>query len=259
MRLDVYLVEAGYVRSRARAKELIEGGHVTFHGEIISKASFAVSEGEHDVTVNDELPYVSRGGLKLAHALEVFEIDVLGMHALDIGASTGGFTDCLLQHGAASVCAVDAGQGQLVEKLKNDPRVHSFERMNARELTADSVGGRFDMIVMDVSFISATYILPRFPLLLQEGASAVVLIKPQFEVGRSMLGKGGIVRDRVAHKAAIERVCNSAKSLGMTPIGLTVSPVEGGDGNREFLIRLINSASDSREITLERIESVTRL
>lgn len=258
MRLDVYLAESGKARSRARAKELIDSGCVTVDGRVVTKPSFDLSVGEHDVTVFDELPYVSRGGLKLEAALKCFEMDVSGMRALDIGASTGGFTDCLLQLGATSVCAVDAGQGQLVEKLKNDPRVRSFERMNARELKPLDVGGRFDLIVMDVSFISATYILPRFSELLEPMGEAVVLIKPQFEVGRAMLGKGGIVRDPAAHRVAIDRVFEAARASGLTPIGLTVSPVEGGDGNREFLVRLINSMHDTRKISHEAVMRVVR-
>ena len=258
MRLDVYLVEAGHAKSRVRAKELIEGGKVVFDGRVVKKASFAVCEGEHSVTVTEELPYVSRGGLKLEAALDAFSIDASNKVALDIGASTGGFTDCLLQRGAAYVSAVDAGQGQLDAKLCQDPRVRSYEHMNARELTPDAVGGTFDLIVMDVSFISAGYILPRFSALLRADGEAVVLIKPQFEVGRALLGKGGVVRDPSAHKAAILRVMESAEASGLTAVGLIASPIEGGDGNREFLIRLVHRQSTSRTISPELIEKVIR-
>jgi 23S rRNA (cytidine1920-2'-O)/16S rRNA (cytidine1409-2'-O)-methyltransferase len=183
----------------------------------------------------------------------------VGKHALDIGASTGGFTDCLLQGGAVSVCAVDAGGGQLVERLVTDPRVTSLEHTNARDLSLEMIGGaRVDLIVMDVSFISATYILPRFSELLEPAGEAVVLIKPQFEVGRAFLGKGGVVRDPAAHRAAIDRVFDAARTAGQTPIGLIPSPIEGGDGNREFLVRLVNSASDARELTPEAITRVIR-
>lgn len=259
MRFDVYLVEMGCAKSRVRAKELIEGGKVTLDGRTVTKASFAVADGAHTVEVTEELPYVSRGGLKLEAALHAFSIHVDGANALDVGASTGGFTDCLLQHGAASVCAVDAGQGQLDAKLCQDARVRSYEHMNARELMPEMVGGvRFDLIVMDVSFISATYILPRFPALLREGGDAVVLIKPQFEVGRALLGKGGVVRDPAAHKAAILRVVEAAETSGLTAIGLIASPIEGGDGNREFLIRLVHRDTDLCAITPESIERVIR-
>lgn len=258
MRLDLYLAQTGKARSRARAKELIDCGCVTVDGRVVTKPSYDLDGSEHDVTVFDELPYVSRGGLKLEAALKSFEIDVADKRALDIGASTGGFTDCLLQHGASSVCAVDAGQGQLVERLRSDPRVRSFERMNARELTTADVGGRFDLIVMDVSFISATYILPRFSELLEPAGEAVVLIKPQFEVGRALLGKGGVVRDPAAHRAAIDRVFESARTSGLSPIGLTASPIEGGDGNREFLVWLVNSENDARALSPEAVTRVIR-
>ena len=258
MRLDVYLAETGKARSRARAKELIDGGCVTVDGRVVTKPSYDLGDAEHEIIVLDELAYVSRGGLKLEAALKCFGMDVFGKRALDIGASTGGFTDCLLQFGASSVCAVDAGQGQLAPKLINDARVRSFERMNARELTSDDMGGRFDLIVMDVSFISATYILPRFSELLEPAGEAVVLIKPQFEVGRAFLGKGGVVRDPAAHRAAIDRVFDAARTAGQTPIGLIPSPIEGGDGNREFLVRLVNSANDARELSPEAITRVIR-
>ncbi len=215
---------------------------MTLDGKTVTKASFAVSEGCHTVEVNNMLPYVSRGGLKLEGALKAFEVEVSGKSALDIGASTGGFTDCLLQHGAKTVCAVDSGCDQLAERIRSDPRVRSFEGINARALTLEAVSAEpFELIVMDVSFISATYIIPRFPHLLCDGGDAIVLIKPQFEVGRSMLGKGGIVKDRRAHKQAIERVFESAMQVGMAPIALTDSPIQGGDGNREFSVHLKNN------------------
>ena len=257
MRLDVFLVENGYVRSRARAKVLIEGGFVTLDGKPATKASSVVSDGAHEVRVLDELPYVSRGGLKLEAALDAFGIDVADMAALDIGASTGGFTDCLLQRGAATVCAVDAGQGQLAEKLRADKRVSSFEHMNARDLTLEAVGGKpFDLIVMDVSFISATYILPCFPVLMKPEASAVVLIKPQFEVGRALLGKGGIVRDRAAHRLAVQRVIDAGLAAGLLPIGLIPSPVEGGDGNREFLVHFSKIANTDSMLTTVQLDHI---
>lgn len=251
------MTEGGYVQSRQRARTLIESGCVTVDGRVISKPAFPISDGEHAVEVRDEIGYVGRGGLKLAAALEAFGIDVKGVFALDIGASTGGFTDCLLQRGAASVCAVDAGAGQLAEKLIHDARVCSLEHTNARDLTLDDIGGRHaDLAVMDVSFISATYILPRIAALLTPNGDAVILIKPQFEVGREMIGKGGIVKERRAHRYAIERVLASGRALGLAPIGLIPSPITGGDGNREFLVHFTRRAG-VREITDADIARVT--
>ncbi len=239
MRADSYLTAQGYAPSRQRAKTLIESGNVTVDGRTLRKPAEEIDETRaHTVAVNDTQKYVGRGGYKLEGALDAFGIDVSGVFALDIGASTGGFTDCLLQRGAARVVAVDAGAGQLAKKLCEDSRVRSIEHFNAREIKTDTVGGRVDLIVMDVSFISATYILPRFfDLLLPEG-EAICLVKPQFEVGRAMLGKGGIVKDPAAHRFAIERVATCAVQSGLLPIGLIPSPISGGDGNREFLIRL---------------------
>ncbi len=239
MRADVYLTENGYAPSRGRARLMIESGSVTVDGVPVKKPAQEISDGAHTVVVEDPLAYVSRGGLKLEGALDAFGIDVQGLTALDVGASTGGFTDCLLQRGAARVHAIDAGERQLAKKLCKDARVISREHLNARELTPADVGGeRIDLIVMDVSFISATYIIPRFPVLLGDGGEAIILVKPQFEVGKAMLGKGGIVKEPAAHRYAIERVCECATAVGLLPVGLIPSPITGGDGNREFLLRL---------------------
>lgn len=235
MRLDLFLSENGYAQSRQRAKSMIEGGEVEIDGVVVKKPSFAVSDGEHTVKVRDPLIYVSRGGLKLEAALDAFSVDPTGLCALDIGASTGGFTDCLLQRGASKVYAVDAGEKQLAKKLCEDERVISFEHMNARSMTVADIGSTVDLAVMDVSFISATYIIPRIPALLGGEGTLIALIKPQFEVGRAMLGKGGIVKDPAAHLAAILRVFECAEQYGFSMTGLIVSPIEGGDGNREFL------------------------
>lgn len=237
MRADLFLSENGYVQSRQRAKELILGGCVEIDGKVISKPSLDIPDGEHAVSVRDALRYVGRGGLKLEAALDAFEIDVSGMVGLDVGASTGGFTDCLLQRGADLVWAVDSGSGQLAPKLLADSRVRSMEKMNARELTLrhlDGVG--VDIVVMDVSFISATYLLPLFPSWMKESGHAVCLIKPQFEVGRAMIGKGGIVKDPKAHRLAVDRVLESGREAGMISRGVIPSPIRGGDGNREFLV-----------------------
>ncbi len=236
MRLDLYLTENGYAPSRQRAKSMIESGAVEIDGATVTKPSFSVTCGEHSVSVKDPLIYVSRGGLKLEAALDAFSVDPQGLVALDIGASTGGFTDCLLQRGALRVYAVDAGEKQLAKKLLDDPRVVSYEHLNARALTPEQIGGNtVDLAVMDVSFISSTYIIPRIPALLGGKGCFISLIKPQFEVGRGMLGKGGIVKDPAAHLAAITRVYDCAVSCGFSLFGLILSPIKGGDGNREFL------------------------
>ena len=258
MRADLYLVEQGYVQSRQRARNLIESGCVTIDGKTVRKPALAVSDGAHEVVVRDELRYVGRGGLKLEAALDRFGLDVTGKRALDVGASTGGFTDCLLQRGAQSVCAVDAGVGQLAPSLLSDPRVTSLEHKNARELTLEEIGGICaDLIVMDVSFISATYILPQFPSLLAPNGDAVILIKPLFEVGRAMLGKGGIVKDPRAHRAAVERVIGAGEALGLSAVDLLPSPITGGDGNREFLIHFTHREKCERRVTEATLLAVT--
>ena len=257
MRADVYLASNGYAASRQQAKRTIEDGGVTVDGKTVKKASEEISEGEHVVVVQNTLAYVGRGGLKLEAALDAFGLDVNTKNALDIGASTGGFTDCLLQRGATQVCAVDSGAGQLAALLRTDSRVRCMENCNARYLTAEEIGGRVDLIVMDVSFISATLILPRFPDLLKEDGAAICLIKPQFEVGKTMIGKGGIVKDRKAHRIAIDRVLETGRAVGLSPIGLIPSPIVGGDGNREFLVWFVRRSNDMREVTDEDIRRVT--
>lgn len=257
MRADVYLTENGYASSRQRAKNLIEGKNVLVDGVVLTKPSQQI-EGEHTVVIQNDLPYVSRGGLKLKAALDAFAIDPRGAVAIDIGASTGGFTDCLLQGGAKRVYAVDSGVGQLAKEIEQDVRVVSLEHTNARDLALDAVGGTpVDLIVMDVSFISATYLIPKFSGLLCQNGSAVCLIKPQFEVGKALLGKGGIVKDKRAHRAAIERVLDASVASGLTPVQLIASPIEGGDGNREFLVHLINRADGAGCLSASRITEVS--
>lgn len=258
MRADVFLTEKGYVSSRKKAQTLITEGKIIIDGCVLQKAAQQIGDGDHTVEIahSTETKYVGRGGLKLEAALDAFLIDAKGKTALDIGASTGGFTDCLLQRGARKVYAVDAGVGQLAKDLLSNPAVVSIEKMNARNLALEHIeGNRVDLIVMDVSFISATYIIPRFPELMAEGAEAVCLVKPQFEVGRAMIGKGGIVRDSTAHAEAIKRVCTCAESVGLYPTALIPSPIFGGDGNREFLLHL--TRSDVKTITDEKILQVT--
>lgn len=232
MRLDVYLAENGYAESRERAKRLIEAGAVLVDGKMACKASQAVSV-EPTISVREER-FVSRGGEKLEAALRVFEIDVQGKTALDIGASTGGFTDCLLQHGAAHVVAVDAGTGQLHPRLAADARVRNIEKYNARELSVADVGVA-ELVVMDVSFISQTYILPRVPAVLRDGGTLITLIKPQFEAGRAALNRKGLVRNPRDRVRAVRRVLLSAAEEGLCCVGLAPSPIRGGDGNEEYL------------------------
>lgn len=261
MRADLFLTEGGYAPSRKKAQILIEEGKVTIDGCIIKKASMQIDDGDHIVSIeqSEEIRYVGRGGLKLEAALKAFGINVYGKTALDVGASTGGFTDCLLQHGVQKVYAVDAGVGQLASTLLANPSVVSIEKLNARNLSPEHIDGtHVDLIVMDVSFISATYIIPQFSALMSENAEVVCLVKPQFEVGRAMIGKGGIVRDRAAHCDAIRRVCTCAKSVGLSPIALIPSPIEGGDGNREFLLHLVRK-DDCETLTDKQIFEVTTM
>ncbi|MBE6634252.1 MAG: TlyA family RNA methyltransferase [Ruminococcaceae bacterium] len=257
MRADVYLTVNGHTESRQKARRLIEEGLVTVDGKKLRKPSEEIREGAHAVEVGELYAFVGRGGCKLEAALNAFRIDVTGLSAIDIGASTGGFTDCLLQRGAARVWAVDSGEGQLAPRLQSDARVVSMERCNARYLTVEDIGQVTDLIVMDVSFISATYLIPLFPSLLGNGGEAVCLIKPQFEVGKQAIGKGGIVKDRRDHRMAVCRVLDAARAAGMKPVGLIPSPITGGDGNREFLVHLVRGDSQRLELTNDQILSVT--
>ena len=235
MRADLYLVENGYVKSRTAARKYIEEGKALLDGKVISKPSQDVSEGNHVVEILERERYVRRGGLKLEGALRAFDIDVRGMRAADIGASTGGFTDCLLQSGAAHVYAIDSGRDQLDPDLVLDERVSCMEGVNARYLTPEHIGGCVDIVVMDVSFISQTLILPCVASLLRDGGIYVGLIKPQFEAGRSALDKHGIVKNALHRRAAVERVLDAAWEQGLCLRGLIRSPIEGGDGNVEYL------------------------
>jgi 23S rRNA (cytidine1920-2'-O)/16S rRNA (cytidine1409-2'-O)-methyltransferase len=242
-RLDKLLVDRGLVRSRERAQALILAGKVLVDEQKLEKAGAQVAEDCAIRLLGEDLKYVSRGGLKLERALEHWKIDVTGRPCLDVGASTGGFTDCLLQHGAARVIAVDTGYGQLDFKLRQDSRVRLVEKTNARFLTRESLGEIVDFIVMDVSFISASLVLPAvvgaaFPRSTGErqGRQIVVLVKPQFESGREFVGKGGIVRDPAAQNAAVGKVRHSLLALGVKSAEFIESPILGAEGNREFLL-----------------------
>lgn len=237
-RLDKLLVDRGLTASRERARALILAGQVVVGEHAVDKAGMKVEIDAAIRLKGEDLPFVSRGGLKLEHALATFAIDVSGRTAIDVGASTGGFTDCLLQRGAALVYAVDVGYGQLAWKLREDPRVVCMERTNIRQLAADALNIRPDLAVIDASFISLDKVLPPTLALLTADAEVVALIKPQFEVGKGQVGKGGVVRDPEQHAAVIDRIRREAASLGCTVCGITDSPVLGQKGNREFLIYL---------------------
>ena len=229
------MVDRGFAVSRERAQALIIAGRVLVNEQKVEKPGRAV---DSDVTIRllgDDLRYVSRGGLKLQRALEYWQIAVTGKSCLDVGASTGGFTDCLLQHGAAKVLAIDTGYGQIDMKLRNDPRVTLREKTNARYLKPGEMARPIDLVVMDVSFISATLVLPAV-VEASETRSVVVLVKPQFEVGREHVGKGGIVRDAEAQTAAVEKVASCLAELRFEVREPIESPILGAEGNREFLL-----------------------
>ncbi len=244
LRLDKLLVERGLVPSRERAQALILAGRVLVEEQKLEKAGAAVERDAGIRILGDDLRYVSRGGLKLARALEHWQIDVTGKTCVDIGASTGGFSDCLLQAGAARVIAVDTGYGQMDARLRADSRVRLLEKTNARYLTPAQLwggtpSGPIGLLAMDVSFISATLVLPAVVAGIRPSSpefQAVVLVKPQFEVGRELVGKGGIVRDPEAQRSAVEKVRRAVNELGGSEIEITESPILGAEGNREFLL-----------------------
>ena len=236
MRADLYLSTFGHAQSRKKAQDLIAAGAVKIDGIEIKKSSVLINEEvPHTVDIEEVFKYVSRGGMKLEGALNAFRVNVNGKKAVDVGASTGGFTDCLLQRGAARVYSVDSGIGQLHEKLRADSRVTCIEKFNARELTAEMTEGECDIAVCDVSFISQTYIIPGISAAVRQGGEFVSLIKPQFEAGRSALGKGGIVHSGAYRYLAVKRVLECAIANGFDCVGLIPSPIEGGDGNKEYL------------------------
>jgi 23S rRNA (cytidine1920-2'-O)/16S rRNA (cytidine1409-2'-O)-methyltransferase len=239
-RLDKILVDRGLAASRERAQALILAGKVLVDEQKVDKSGAQIEENCAIRLLGEDLKYVSRGGLKLERALEHWRIDVNGKTCLDIGASTGGFTDCLLQHGAARVIAVDTGYGQMDFKLRQDPRVRLLEKTNARYLTRDLLGESVEFVAMDVSFISATLILPAVipPAFAANahGGQIVVLVKPQFEAGREHVGKGGIVRDADAQLASLEKVRSALTEIGAAKTDSIDSPILGAEGNREFLL-----------------------
>jgi 23S rRNA (cytidine1920-2'-O)/16S rRNA (cytidine1409-2'-O)-methyltransferase len=249
LRLDKVLVERGLAPTRTRAQERISAGQVSVDGIIVTKAGFPVEAHQAIETHGEDLPYVSRGGLKLAAALDAWKIDVSGRICLDVGISTGGFSDCMLQRGAACVTGIDSGHGQLAVSLQDHPRLRLLEQTNARYLTASMLPGGISFVAVDVSFIGASLVLPAvitsaFPSLAniqREAASeavreAVILVKPQYEAGREFVGKHGIVRSEAAHQRAIDRVRDTVCAHGAGKIEVMDSPIAGGEGNREFLL-----------------------
>lgn len=236
MRADIFLYQNGLAKSRSHAQALIKEG-VTLLGRKIDKPSLDIPEGTdpHDIHIENPSRYVSRGGVKLEGALRAFSLDVTGLVALDLGASTGGFTDCLLQSGAKKVFAIDVGHGQLDEKLLHDPRVVNMEGINARSLENETLGELCDLAVSDLSFISQSLVYETVRKNIKTGGLFVSLIKPQFEAGKEHLSKNGIVRERKVHATVIERLFVQAEAAELFPEALAVSPIEGGDGNREYL------------------------
>jgi len=236
VRLDKLLVDKGLCTSRERAQALILAARVLVDGERVSKAGHKVSASSVIELQGEDIPYVSRGGLKLEHAIRHFHLDLLGLVAMDIGASTGGFTDCLLQHGAARVYAVDVGYGQLAWRLRQDPRVMVIERRNIRYLPAHLVPEPIQVASIDTSFISLRLVIPSVMPFLDSKGILIALIKPQFEAGRQRVGKGGVIRDPGIHEEVCQSIVKTCNELGLHVEGITPSPILGPKGNREFLL-----------------------
>ncbi len=260
MRVDVYLTAAGYTKSRKKAQDLIDEGAVSIDGEVVKKSSTLINETvEHKVIIEQPFVYVSRGGVKLQAALDAFSINVNRKKAVDIGASTGGFTDCLLRRGASKVIAIDSGIGQLHESLRADSRVCSVEHFNARELTREITDGYCDIAVADVSFISQTYIIPQISELLLEGGIFISLIKPQFEAGRQALSKRGVVTNGAYRYLAAKRVINCAVQNGFDCLGFIKSSIDGGDGNKEYLAYFVKKPCIKPQVDDKFIKKITAL
>jgi 23S rRNA (cytidine1920-2'-O)/16S rRNA (cytidine1409-2'-O)-methyltransferase len=237
-RIDKLLIEKGLAQSRERAKALIMEGRVTVQGQVIDKAGVSVDPTAEIQLRGEDLPYVSRGGRKLEGALDAFGVDPSGMAVLDVGASTGGFTDCVLQRGARKVYAVDVGYGQLAWKLQKDPRVVNLERRNIRYLKRQEVDEEVDLILIDASFISIEKFLPHLLAFVKTGGAIISLIKPQFEVGRGQVGKGGVVKEAALHREVIARLSAFCTCLGLHVLGVVESPLLGPKGNKEFFLYL---------------------
>ena len=239
VRLDKLLFEKGLVESREKSRALILEGNVTVNGIVIDKAGTLVRQ-DVELKIAERMPYVSRGGLKLQHALEVFSINVKGETAMDAGASTGGFTDCLLQYGARKVYAVDVGYGQFHWRLRNDERVVLLEKTNIRYLEKNKIHDKIDIVVIDVSFISLLKVIPKVKEFLKPSGEIVALIKPQFEAGRRDVGKGGVIRDKKIRLETVGIIERESEKMGLKSMGVEESPIKGPKGNIEYLIYLKN-------------------
>ncbi|AKT51680.1 TlyA family RNA methyltransferase [Arsenicicoccus sp. oral taxon 190] len=249
-RLDSELVRRGLARSRGQARELLAAGRVTVGGRVVPKASHAVTSADAVAVTGGPDPWVSRAAHKLRAALAEFDgVQVAGRRCIDVGASTGGFTQVLLDRGAATVCALDVGHGQLDAQLAADPRVDERSGLSVRDTAPEDVGGPFDLLVTDLSFISLTLVARRLADLVREGGDAVALIKPQFEVGRARLGKGGVVRDPRHRRAAVEQVLDALAVAGLHPRGLAASPITGTDGNNEYLVWCVRDLGAPPDLT----------
>ncbi|MDP4856557.1 MAG: TlyA family RNA methyltransferase [Desulfobacterales bacterium] len=243
-RLDLAVLSRGLAASRQRARALIMSGRILVNRKLIDKPGVLVAEQDEILLKGDDHPFVSRGGLKLEAALQAFEVVVADKVCLDVGASTGGFTDCLLQHGARQVYAVDVGYGQLAWKLRQDPRVAAFERANIRHLPFESVGESVDLVTIDVSFISLRIVIPAVLQFMKENAAVLALIKPQFEVGKGQVGKGGVVRDPKLHQQVLDELTAFFSRIPLSVSGVIESPILGPKGNKEFFIYLQRLSSD---------------
>lgn len=247
MRLDVYLAENGFAPSREKARAMINDGLVYIDGKKCEKPGRKVDTESVKAEIRGEtLKYVSRGGLKLEKAITEFGLILKDKTAMDIGASTGGFTDCMIQNGVKKVYALDVGQGQLAEKLRNDERVINMEHTNIRAITEENIEDEIDFVSVDVSFISLSLVFPEVKKILKSGGEAVALIKPQFEAGKEAVGKKGIVRDKKIHCAVVEKTVETAKQNGLCPLGISFSPIKGSEGNIEYLVYLKNIIGEGK-------------
>lgn len=258
-RLDILLVEKGFFPSREKAKSAIMAGEVLVEGERVDKSGQRIKVESNISVIEKEAAFVSRGGEKLEKALKVFNVNVRGKRVIDVGASTGGFTDCLLKYGAEKVYCIDVGYGQLAWKLQKDSRVVVIDRTNIRYLTADKFDDLFELATIDVSFISLDKVLPAVYNLLKEKGEVVALIKPQFEAGREFIQKGGLVKKAEVHQTVIERICEKAQKIGFSIQGLTFSPLKKASGNIEYFICLIkNSGKDKANNFPQIVEEVVK-
>ena len=253
IRLDQLVFERGFTESRERARTTIVSGLVFVNGQRADKPGMSVSPDAQLEVRGEAIPFVSRGGFKLNKALKVFPVDPAGKVCIDCGASTGGFTDVLLQHGAAKVYAVDVGYGQLAWKLRVDPRVVNLERTNLRYVTGEQIPELADLAVMDVSFISIRLVLPAVKERLKAGADLVCLIKPQFEAGREEVGKKGVVRDEAVHCEVVRGILDFAPTIGFSVLGLDYSPIKGPEGNIEYICHMVNRPGETAEIDVDSV------